>query len=1264
MAAQDTLIGRTIGGYQLTSRLGRGGMASVYLARDQKLQRDVAVKLLHGVDATDPGFRARFEQEALATARLDHPNIVHIYDYGVEGDLTFMVMEYCPNGTLFDLMARASQQGKPIEPDYAASLVSQIAMALDFAHQHGIIHRDIKPSNILFAKDGRPVLADLGISKALTGPKLTRTQTTLGTPEYMSPEQGRGEQVDSRSDLYSLGVVLYEILAGRPPYAADTPWGVIYRHMSETPAPIRQQNPRVSVALASVLDRAMAKQPAERFQSGREFAEGLQLAVQRPNQPVTAAAGRRAPTPAPLARADEPTIVAAPALRPATPGAAPSRQRKASPLRWLLPAAALLAALAVVFGVFALPNLLSSRSEDPIVETGDASTALATSAVVAVEPTPEDTPTAAVIERPMGTSRPGPALPPALPAPEATAVFPWQPVATIDEDFAEPSAQWPTVESANSRWRVEDGAYRLTIQEPNNMVWIERGLDVGDFALSFDALSPGDADGAHFGVLFRSDGAGNFYRLDYAPQLGAELSKRVDGQDVVLIARVADQRAEGANRLEVTASGPSLEVLVDGQLVGGLTDDSLARGDLALYGVSGPQGPAEFAFDKFFLEPLASEAVPVVLVPYKDPAGDFSVHVPQDWPAGADALGTSFESPNRLARVIVFPVAGAAPGDAAVDVARKALEQAQSIYPSFRVGQGGPRQLAGLPAFEQSLTGQVLGVDVVARLVAFNQDGRGYAVVTVAQAAADAALQPLLAFVVDTFRPGSPPPEPAATDTPSPAATATQPPPTATATPGVAAPTATQPPAPTSPPAAPGVVVDFETFGVWERGDEPHGTLAQSNERKQGGNYAAKLAYDMPAVANNYVVFLRKPPLAIPGQPDALNVWVYGDGSGHFLNAWIQDAQGEVRQFSFGQVQHSNSWQQMTLPLDVTADWPQGHISGPDNDALDYPIKLFALVLDAAPDGAASKGTIYLDDLGTGPGTAAPSSAGSSASGGSAPAAPTAPPAAPAALSGRIVFTSDNNVAALDVVGGNTWPVFYNGRQPDIRADGRVVVNGVGGGKDNVFTINLDGSGEIMTGRYPEDSYPHWSPSGVSAVFYSTLQGDGRERIYVQTDMTHSEEPRLLKVNGVDVYGRHPIWLQNWRIAYTGCDYWASGSNCGIWTADSSGAGNPTQLTQRSDDRSTDNHGNTLLFSSRAAGNWEVFAVPVNGGAARNLTNSPSHDVGATFSPDGGSIAFMSDRDGGWGIWVMSADGSNPRRLFRVANGFGSDWENERLAWR
>jgi hypothetical protein len=156
-------------------------------------------------------------------------------------------------------------------------------------------------------------------------------------------------------------------------------------------------------------------------------------------------------------------------------------------------------------------------------------------------------------------------------------------------------------------------------------------------------------------------------------------------------------------------------------------------------------------------------------------------------------------------------------------------------------------------------------------------------------------------------------------------------------------------------------VLDFES-GVWQRGDEPHGAFAISSEQAYQGAASGKLAYDMPAVDNNYVVFLKEPPAPIPGQPGALGLWVYGDGSGHFLNAWIQDAQEEVRQFTFGRVEHADSWQLMTLALDTSAGWPQSHISGPDNGLLDYPLRLFGLVLDAEGSPATS-GVIYLDDL-------------------------------------------------------------------------------------------------------------------------------------------------------------------------------------------------------------------------------------------------------------------------------------------------------------
>jgi Tol biopolymer transport system component/tRNA A-37 threonylcarbamoyl transferase component Bud32 len=478
--------------------------------------------------------------------------------------------------------------------------------------------------------------------------------------------------------------------------------------------------------------------------------------------------------------------------------------------------------------------------------------------------------------------------------------------------------------------------------------------------------------------------------------------------------------------------------------------------------------------------------------------------------------------------------------------------------------------------------------------------------------------------------------------------------------------------APTSAPLPPGVVTDFESFGTWVPGDQKYGTLMQSNARVQSGTYSARLDYQFPAIADNYVVLLHKPrALALPGEPGALSLNVFGDGSGHFLNAWIKDSQGEVRAFPFGRIQHNGAWQTMTAPLDMAAPWPQAHISGPDNGRLDYPISLQALVLDGVPDGGGPfQGTIYLDDLVTAAGGPGPVSQPTPSGGGDAvqptPTTATAAPP-PSGLTGLIAYTANGGqgrgVYVLDVASGNTWLAFAEGRQPDIRGDRRIALNGAGGGRDNLWSVNADGSAARANTNHPEDAYPSWSPSGVSAAFHSSFQGDGVNRIYMAGDMGARAEPNKLLLNGQSVFGRDPTWLENWRIAFTGCDYWGSGSNCGIWSLNSDGSGGPARITEDPNDRSSDDRGGLLLFGRPSGGNWEVFAIADGGGQARNLTNSPNQEWGAAFSPDGRSIAFMSDRGGVWSIWVMNADGSGARRLLDVPGGFGGDWAEEKLSW-
>ncbi len=285
--------GFALGQYRIVAPIGRGGMATVYKAHHPGLDRDVAIKVLPEFFAEDEGYRERFQQEARSVARLKHPNILNVFDFGQEHGITYLVLELVEGGTL------AERLGRPMDLEDVVRILRPIASALDHAHAQGILHRDIKPSNILIHRDGTPVLADFGLAKmADSVRKLTATGMVLGTPEYMSPEQSSGGAIGPASDRYSFAVVAYEMLTGRVPFQADTPAAVLLSHINKAVPPTRELAGELSGHIEDALRKALAKAPLERFDSATQFVAALTPAAwvhrERPDSIVLARPQHRA----------------------------------------------------------------------------------------------------------------------------------------------------------------------------------------------------------------------------------------------------------------------------------------------------------------------------------------------------------------------------------------------------------------------------------------------------------------------------------------------------------------------------------------------------------------------------------------------------------------------------------------------------------------------------------------------------------------------------------------------------------------------------------------------------------------------------------------------------------------------------------------------------------------------------------------------------------------------------------------------------------
>ncbi len=275
-------IGKTLGNrYLIEEMLGQGGMSAVYKAQDPNLKRVVAVKMIHPHLSSNSDFVKRFEEEAAVVAQLRHPGIIQVHDFNRDGDTYFMVMEFVPGETIQAHLKRLNDANRRLAPTQAMEYMANVCDAVDYAHQRGMVHRDIKPANIMINLLGQAILMDFGIAKIVGSQRHTATGAVVGTAMYMSPEQIKGEQPDRRTDIYSLGVTLFEMISGRPPFEAESAMTLMMMHINDPVPNVRQLNPDVPEALVAIINKALAKDPNQRYQTAAQMAAALRNALGR-----------------------------------------------------------------------------------------------------------------------------------------------------------------------------------------------------------------------------------------------------------------------------------------------------------------------------------------------------------------------------------------------------------------------------------------------------------------------------------------------------------------------------------------------------------------------------------------------------------------------------------------------------------------------------------------------------------------------------------------------------------------------------------------------------------------------------------------------------------------------------------------------------------------------------------------------------------------------------------------------------------------------
>jgi len=560
------LIGQNLGKYRILARLGRGGMAEVYKAFQPSLDRYVAVKLLHAFMAEDKDFLARFQREAKNVAALRHPNIVQVFDFDVEGEQYYMVMEYLDGPTLKTRLETLHQRGERLPLVEVLRIVRDVGSALAYAHGRGIVHRDVKPANVILETSGRVILTDFGVAKILSGTQFTATGTVLGTPAYMSPEQGLGQPGDGRSDIYSLGVMLYEMATGRLPFDADTPLAVVMKHVKD-PLPLpRSVQPDLPESLERVILRALAKEPAERYDRVEALLADLE------------AVGKGLEVPAAIRRR--------PTAGPASPSAArPSRRPAALAIGGGL---GVLICIVGVAGVGLL--LLGGGLPDRLI--GGQPTPTSTLVPPSRTPEPSRTPRPTATDEATSTSEPTDL--PTLPAGEVL----------FQDDFSDTASGWDRVSQADGSTDYSDGAYRIWLNKTQSDQWANPGRTFTDVRIEVDASKAAGPDDNDFGLICRYRDTDNFYAFWISSDGFYGIVRYLDGDFKVLgadsmQASRAIRQGYSSNHLRAECVGSTLRLYVNDELLQEVEDASHPDGDVGLIAGTFDLAGVDIRFDNF-----------------------------------------------------------------------------------------------------------------------------------------------------------------------------------------------------------------------------------------------------------------------------------------------------------------------------------------------------------------------------------------------------------------------------------------------------------------------------------------------------------------------------------------------------------------------------------------------------------------------------------------------------------------------------------------